>query len=489
MTATTTSGPGARTGAGTGTGWTLHPDRGLPADPVLRSLARQVLEAIQHLPIVSMHGHVDVGLLERDEAFGDPASLLVVPDHYLVRMLVSQGVPHDALGVPRRDGGAVETDPREIWRTFASHWHLFRGTPTRFWLEHVLVEVLGVQDRPSAASADATYDQVATRLAEPGFRPLALLDRLGIEILATTDAADADLGSHAALAARGWSRVVPTFRPDAVLHVDRPTWRTDVARLGERAGIEVTGLPTLLAALEERRRAFVAAGARATDHGHLSADTTPLDPAEADRVVVAALRGEVEPAAAQALSGHLLLEMARMSTEDGLVMQLHPGVLRDHDPRVHVQRGPDVGYDIPVVTEYTRALRPLLERYGHHPRLRLVLFTVDEDAFSRELAPLAGVYPAVRLGAPWWFLDTLDGMRRFREAVTDTAGFFNTTGFVDDTRAFLSIPARHDMARRVDAGYLARLVAEHRLDLDEAVETAVDLAYRLPQAAYPPLLG
>lgn len=465
--------------------WTLHPDRALPADPVTRPLARRILDATRDLPIVSMHGHVDASVFARDEPFGDPASLLVVPDHYLVRMLVSQGVPHDALGVPRRDGGAVETDPREIWRTFAAHWHLFRGTPTRFWMEHVLVEVLGVRERLSAATADAAYDTIAARLAEPGFRPLALLDRFGIEIIATTDPATATLADHADLAARGWGeRVVPTFRPDAVLHVDRPTWRDDVALLGRRAGVEIGSYRDFVRALELRRWAFVDAGARATDHGHLRADTTPLDAAAAEAVVAAALRGEATAAQADAFSAHMLFEMARMSTQDGLVMQLHPGSLRDHDPRVFAERGPDVGYDIPVATEYVRALRPVLEAFGHHPALRLVLFTLDEDVFSRELAPLAGVYPAVRLGAPWWFLDTPDGMRRYREAVTDTAGFFNTTGFVDDTRAFLSIPARHDLARRVDAGHLARLVAEHRLDLDEAVETAVDLALHLPRQAY-----
>lgn len=465
--------------------WALHPDRALPADPVTRPVARRILDATQDLPVVSMHGHVDAGLLARDEPFGDPASLLVVPDHYLVRMLVSQGVPHDALGVPRRDGGAVEADPREVWRTFASHWHLFRGTPTRFWLEHVLVDVFGVQERLSAATADAAYDTIAARLAEPGFRPLALLDRFRIEVIATTDPASASLSDHADLAARGWGeRVVPTFRPDAVLHVDRPGWAQDVALLGERAGVDIGSYRDYVRALEARRWAFVDAGARATDHGHVSADTTPLDDVDAAAVFAAALRGDVEAAAAQAFSAHMLFEMARMSTQDGLVMQLHPGALRDHDPHVLAVRGHDVGYDIPVATEYVRALRPLLTAFGHHPALRLVLFTLDEDVFSRELAPLAGVYPAVRLGAPWWFLDTPDGMRRFREAVTDTAGFANTTGFVDDTRAFLSIPARHDLSRRVDAGFLARLVVEHRLDLDEALETAVDLAYGLPRAAY-----
>ncbi|MCV2394429.1 glucuronate isomerase [Actinotalea sp. M2MS4P-6] len=470
--------------------WELHPDRALPVEGQVRDIARAILDATAALPIVSMHGHVEAEMLDRDGAFDDPARLLVVPDHYVVRMLVSQGVPHDSLGVPRRDGRPVQTDPREIWRTFASNWHLFRGTPSRFWLEHVLVEVFGVEERLSAETADAAYDAIAARLATPEYRPLALLDRFGIELIATTDSAEADLRHHASLAARGWGeRVVPTFRPDGLVHVDRPTWRDEVALLGERSGIEVTSYASFVAALEQRRAAFVAAGARATDHGHVTADTTPLEPAQAEEILAAALRGRATPAQAAAFSGHMLLEMARMSCEDGLVMQLHSGVLRDHDPAVHAARGNDVGYDIPVAAEYTRALRPLLERYGHHPRLTLVLFTVDEDVYSRELAPLAGVYPAVRLGAPWWFLDTPEAMRRFREAATDTAGFYNMTGFVDDTRAFFSIPARHNLARRIDAGHLARLVAEHRLDLDEAHEVARALAYDLPRRTYPPLGG
>ncbi|NKY38435.1 glucuronate isomerase [Cellulomonas septica] len=465
--------------------WPLHPDRALPSDPVVRPIAREIVDQTLRLPIVSMHGHVDAGLLARDDPFPDPAALLVVPDHYLVRMLVSQGVPHDAMGVPRLDGRPVEADPRAVWRTFASHWHLFRGTPTRYWMEHVLVDVLGVRERLSADSADRVYDHLVERLSDPAYRPRALFERFGIEILATTDPATSTLPDHAALAAEGWGdKVVPTFRPDALLHVARPGWRADVERLGAVTGTTIGSYRDLVSALEERRRAFVAAGARATDHGHLSADAVPLDDSVAERIVADALRGRVDERDAAAFSGHMLFEMARMSTEDGLVMQLHPGVLRDHDPAVFAARGPDVGYDIPVPTEYVHALRPLLESFGHHPNLRLVLFTVDEDTFSRELAPLAGVYPAVRLGAPWWFLDTPDGMRRYREAVTDTAGLYNTTGFVDDTRAFCSIPARHDLARRIDAGFLARLVAEHRLDLDEAIESAVDLAYRIPREAY-----
>ena len=467
-------------------GWTLHPDRALPADPGTRGVAREIFAATERLPIVSMHGHVDAGLLAADVPFGDPAELFVVPDHYLVRMLVSQGVPHGDLGVPRRDGKAVETDPRAIWRTFCSHWHLFRGTPTRFWLDHVFAEVLGLSAPPSAENADALYDEISARLDSPDFRPLALLDRFDIEIIATTDPATATLADHADLASRGWGeRVVPTFRPDALLHLDSPSWAADVALLAERADLPVDTYRQFLRALEARRAAFVAAGARATDHGHLRADTTPLPIAEAERIFASALRGEVTAPEAEVFSAHMLFEMARMSSEDGLVMQLHPGVLRNYDDAVFAARGPDVGYDIPVAAEYTRALRPLLEAFGHHPNLRLIVFTVDEDVYSRELAPMAGVFPAMKLGAPWWFLDTPDGMMRFRELVTDTAGFYNTTGFVDDTRAFFSIPARHDLARRIDAAYLARLVAEHRLDLAEAVETAVDLAYRLPLAAYP----
>ncbi|WP_426592553.1 glucuronate isomerase [Cellulomonas sp. McL0617] len=464
----------------------LHPDRALPADPATRTLAREILAATRDLPIVSMHGHVDAGLLARDEPFEDPASLLVVPDHYLVRMLVSQGVPHAALGV----GPDAERDPRAIWRTFAAHWHLFRGTPTRYWLEHVLADVFDVDVRPSAQTADEIYEHLAMRLADADHRPLALFERFGIETLATTDEATADLTAHAELAARGYgAQVVPTFRPDALLRVDRPGWTTSVAVLEERAGLAIHGYRDLVEALERRRTFFVANGARASDHGTLDVRLQPIGDAEAERIVTRALRGTVDAAEAALFEGHMLFQMARMASEDGLVMQLHPGVLRDHDRLAAVRLGTDVGYDIPVATEFARALRPVLEAFGHHPGFRMIAFTVDEDTYSRELAPLAGVYPALRLGAPWWFLDSPDGLRRFREAVTDTAGFANTAGFVDDTRAFCSIPARHDLARRIDAGFLARLVAEHRLDLDEAIDSGIDLAYRLPRQAYAPRAG
>ncbi|GAA5066722.1 glucuronate isomerase [Thermocatellispora tengchongensis] len=460
-----------------------HPDRALPADPAVRALAREILAATRDLPLLCMHGHVEASLLADDLPFDDPARLFVTPDHYLTRMLISQGVPMEALGIPGRDGGWVETDPRAIWRRFCEHWHVFRGTPTRFWLEYELLEVLGVSGLPSAKTADPLYDEIAARLAEPGFRPRALFERFGIEVLATTDPAISPLAEHARIRDDAWPGVViPTFRPDSLLRLDAPGWREEVAALGEMTGVDTGSYAGFLDALRARRAAFAKAGALATDHGHATADTTPLPEAEAARLYADALAGR--PYGADAFAGHMLHVMAGMSAEDGLVMQLHPGVLRDHDPAVRAAYGPDRGFDIPIAAEFTRSLRPLLESYGRHPGLTLVVYTVDETTYSRELAPLAGVYPALRLGAPWWYLDTPDGLRRYREAVTDTAGFYNTTGFVDDTRAFLSIPARHDLARRADAGHLARLVAEHRLGLDEAIETAVDLAYTLPKRTF-----
>ncbi|MGL3149728.1 glucuronate isomerase [Microbacterium sp. A82] len=480
--------------------WNLHPDRALPAEPSVRSAAREILAQTSALPILSMHGHVESALLAADAPFENPAALFVTPDHYLLRMLVAQSTSPDgspgvrgvqSLGVPpanRAPSGveAAEQSPREIWRRFCAGWHLFRGTPTRYWLEHVLIEVFEVAERPSAASADRIYDHLMERLRAPEFRPRALFELFGIETLATTDPAESSLSHHAQLAAQGWAdRVIPTFRPDSLLHVSSSDWAERILSLGASAHIDVHDYRTYLEALRAQRQSFIAAGARATDHGHMSADTTPLDPAEASRIFTAALRGQTTPAQSRAFAAHMLFEMAAMSVDDGLTMQVHPGVQRDHSSSAMSRYGHDIGYDIPVPTDYVHGLRPVLDAFGHHPNFRMIAFTVDETTFSRELAPLAGVYPALRLGAPWWFLDSPDGMRRFREAITDTAGFYNTSGFVDDTRAFCSIPARHDLARRIDAGYLGRLVCEHRLDIDEAIETAADLAYHLPKKAYP----
>jgi glucuronate isomerase len=468
------------------TSLSLDPDRALPFPAEQRSIAREIYGETKDLPLICMHGHVEPEVFVDDSAFADPAQLLIVPDHYVFRMLASQGIEPGRLGVARKDGGPVETDSRTIWRTFCENWKLFRGTPSRYWLEHELVEVFGVDQVPSAETADAIYDQIAAVVADPSFRPRALLDRFRIEVISTTDAATSTLEHHAKLAADGLGeRVLPTFRPDAVAYLDRPTWREDVAELATVSGIDTSGYDGFLNALRARRAAFVEAGARATDHGHLSADTTPLEPAAAGELYSRILGGEqATEAEVDAFAANLLYQMAAMSCEDGLVMQIHPGVLRNHSTAIFQAYGLDKGYDIPVTTEFTRALQPMLDRFGTDPRFRVILFTVDETVYSRELAPIAGTYPSVRLGAPWWFLDSPEGMRRFREAATETAGFYNTSGFVDDTRAFASIPARHDLFRRVDSGYLARLVLEHRLSLDEAIETAIDLTYNLPKESY-----
>ncbi|MGK5682071.1 glucuronate isomerase [Actinoplanes sp. URMC 104] len=458
-------------------------------DPLLTTgLARELYAVARDLPLLSPHGHVNPALLADDEPFPDPARLLVVPDHYVTRMLLSQGIPPDRLGVPRRDGGPVETDPRAIWRLLAANWHLFRGTPSRLWLEQTFRTVFEVDTPLRAETADEVYDAIAARLAEPEFRPRALFERFGIEVLATTESPTDDLSRHAKLAADGWGgpggRVISTFRPDDVVDLEREGWAANVARMGELAGEDTGTYAGYLAALRRRREAFIAIGTTSSDHGHPTARTAALSPADAARIYDCALRGEVSAADAETFRAHMILEFARMSLDDGLVLQLHPGASRDHNRALFAAHGRDVGGDIPQATDYVHALRPLLDAYGMEPRLRVVLYTLDETAFSRELAPLAGGYPALFLGAPWWFLDTPDAMRRFREAVTDSAGFYNTAGFVDDTRAFCSIPVRHDIARRVDAAYLASLVEQDRLPADEAAETMADLAYHLPKRIF-----
>lgn len=470
----------------TSTPWVLHPDRALPCEPAQRAIAREIYQAIAELPIISMHGHIDVGAIRRNEGFGSPAELFIIPDHYLVRMLVSQGASPADLGVRPLDPAVdFEQDHRLIWRRFAENWKLFRGTPTRYWMEHELVEIFGITEEPSAETADSIYDSLVATLAKPEFRIRELFDRFNIEALSTTDPPASDLEHHAALAADGWGeRVVPTFRPDALFYPDRSRWAAGIEALATRSGVDIVDYRSFLAAVEQRRAAFVEAGARATDHGHDTADTAPLDAGDAQRIFAAALTGSVDPASVQAFAANMLFESARMSVDDGLVMQLHPGVHRNHSEHISSTFGLDKGFDIPRSVEFTRALQPLLNAFGLDPRFRLILFTIDETVYSRELAPIAGAYPSVRLGAPWWFLDSPGGMARFRELVIETAGFYNTSGFVDDTRAFASIPARHDLARRIDAGFLAKLVVEHRLSIEEATETAIDLTYNLPVAAY-----
>jgi glucuronate isomerase len=463
----------------------LHDDRLFPADPSTRAIARRLYERVRTLPIVSPHGHTDPAWFANNEPFVDPAVLLVIPDHYVFRMLYSQGVPLEALGIRRLDGGPVEHDARAIWRLLAEHWHLFRGTPSRIWLTHVLVEVFGVDERLTPESADRIYDRIADCLPRPAFRPRALFERFNIEVLATTESPLDDLAHHTALRQSGWTgRVITTFRPDPVVDPEFDGIARAVATLGQLTNENTGSWDGYLRALATRRAFFASLGATATDHGHPTALTCDLHRSECRSLFAKALASDISPPEAERFRGQMLTEMARMSLDDGLVMQIHPGSLRNHNPEVHRKFGRDKGADIPTATEYVRALKPLLDRYGNDERLSLIVFTLDESAYSRELAPLAGHYPALKLGPAWWFFDSPEGMRAYRERVIETAGFYNTVGFNDDTRAFLSIPARHDVARRVDCAFLAGWVAEHRLDEDEASELAVDLAYNLAKRAY-----
>ena len=467
------------------TPFALHPDRLFPADPTIRGIARELHASVAALPIVSPHGHTDPQWFADDPAFPDPARLFIVPDHYVHRMLYSQGIAPELMGVPRLDGGEVETDPRRIWRRFAENFHLFRGTPSWLWLNHAFTEVLGFHERLSAANADAAYDHIAACLQRPEFRPRALFERFNIEALTTTENPLDELKSHRKIKASGWKgRVLTAFRPDPVVDPAFPGFVQNLAALGRLADADVATYAGYLEALRRRRAFFRSVGCTSTDHGHPSALTADLAPDEAAALYVRVREGHSSPTDAELFRAQMLTEMAAMSAEDGLVMQIHPGSMRDHNPWLFSAFGRDKGADIPTPTDYVRALKPLLDRFGNRADLTIILFTLDETAYSRELAPLAGHYPALKLGPAWWFFDSPEGMRRYRESVTETAGFYNTVGFNDDTRAFLSIPARHDMARRVDCAYLAKLVAEHRLELDEAHEVAVDLAYRLAKAAY-----
>jgi glucuronate isomerase len=463
----------------------LHPDRLLPSDPEQRAIARRLYDGVRDLPILSPHGHTDPRWFAENKPFENPAQLFVAPDHYIYRMLYSQGVKLEDLGVRRVDGGPIESDPRKIWRRFAERYYLFRGTPTRLWLDHAFEMLFGLTERLSGANADAHYDAIDAALKTPAFAPRALFERFNIEALATTDSPLDELKWHKMIRDSGWKgRVVTAYRPDPAVDPDFPGFRDNVRRLGELAGEDAESWRGYLAAHRKRRAFFHSFGATSTDHGHPSALTADLGAHEAEALFARVLERDASAADRELFRAQMLTEMAAMSSDDGLVMQIHPGSLRNHNPTLFSAFGRDTGHDIPTRTDYVRALKPLLDRFGNRADLTIILFTLDETAYSRELAPLAGHYPALRLGPAWWFFDAPDGMRRFRELTTETAGFYNTVGFNDDTRAFPSIPARHDVARRVDCAYLAGLVATHRLDEEEAHEVAHDLAYRLAKAAY-----
>jgi len=463
----------------------LHPDRLLPAESTQRDIARRLYQEIKDLPIISPHGHTDPAWFANNAPFGNATELLIIPDHYVFRMLYSQGITLDQLGISTMDGSPCETDARKIWHTLAANYTLFRGTPSRMWLDFVFSEVFQLSEELNAETADMYFDHINEQLATPAFLPRALFERFNIELIATTESPLDELPHHQKLNADGWGkRVITAYRPDPVVDPEFEGFRENLVRFASLADEDVSTFKGYLKAHIKRRAFFASLGATSTDHGHPTARTANLSPRECESLYQRVRSADCSPKDAELFSAQMLTEMARMSLQDGLVMQIHPGCYRNHNRGLYKRFGRDKGADIPIQTEYVHALKPLLDEVGNEPELSIILFTLDETAYSRELATLAGHYPVLRLGPPWWFHDSPEGMRRFREQITETAGFYNTVGFNDDTRAFLSIPARHDVARRMDCNFLSRLVAEHRLHEDEAHEIARDLTYNLVKKAY-----
>ncbi len=463
----------------------LHPDRLFPVDPNVRGIARRLYSAVANLPIISPHGHTDPAWFAYDAGFGNAADLLLAPDHYVFRMLYSQGIRLEDLGI-----GNPSVDPRMAWRLFAENYELFRGTPSSIWLDWVFSEGFGLDVRLDATTADAYFDHITSALSTPAFRPRALFDRFNIEVIATTESPLDNLAHHATIKAEntkpnGWQgKVITAYRPDPVIDPDFDGFRDNLALFSSLTGEDCYTWQGYLAAHRQRRAFFAAHGATSTDHGHPTARTADLPLHEAETLFLKVSQGQFTPADAELFRAQMLTEMAAMSVDDGLVMQIHPGAFRNHNAQIFASFGRDKGADIPTRTEYVRALKPLLDRFGNTRNLSIILFTLDESSYARELAPLAGHYPCLKLGPAWWFHDSPEGMRRFRHMTTETAGFYNTVGFNDDTRAFLSIPARHDVARRIDCGFLAELVAQHRLEDWQAADLAVDLSYNLAKKAY-----
>jgi glucuronate isomerase len=463
----------------------LDENRFFDPDPGVRRVARELYQSVKDLPIVSPHGHVDPSLFSENRPFPDPTELILIPDHYVFRMLYSQGVSLESLGIASLDGTQVETDHRKIWQKFGDHFYLFAGTPTGIWLNHEFYHVFGIREKLDGRSAMRIYETIQEKLGDSDFLPRTLFERFQIEVLTTTDAAEDTLEHHDKIRRSGWNgTVIPCFRPDRVIQLAEPRWKSRIHVLEERVGFSITSFSTFIRAIEERRAFFKSMGAVSTDQGVTSPYTHRLAGREAEELFQKALRGKADTLDEARFVAHMLMEMARMSMEDGLVMQIHPGSFRNHNRKVFDCFGPDKGCDIPLQTEYTRNLQELLNAYGNETRFKLIVFTLDESCYSRELAPLAGHYPAMKLGPPWWFHDSVQGMTRFRRQVTETAGIYNTVGFNDDTRAFPSIPARHDLSRRVDCNFLAGMVACHIIDMDSARHMSRALSYDLVRQAY-----
>jgi len=465
--------------------YNLNEDRYFNPDPTIRKYAREIYESIKNLPIVSPHGHVDPQIFVDNKSFPNPTQLFLIPDHYIYRMLYSQGIKMESLGIPTLDGTQVEKDPRKIWQLFAENYHLFLGTPSGNWLAYEFNKIFGIEEKPNKENAQKIYDHIQEKLNTKDFLPRTLFEKFNIEVLSTTDSASDSLIQHKQIKESGWTKkIIPCFRPDAVTDLNAKNWKGNLSVLEKSVGYEINNYKKFIQALEERRKYFKVHGATSTDHGVFSPYTHQLSYQEADGIFTRALNEKLNPDDAKLFTANILMEMARMSAEDGLTMQIHPGSYRNHNQIIFDKYGLDKGCDIPMQTEYTFNLKELLNKYGNNSELTIIVFTLDETTYSRELAPLAGHYPAMKLGPAWWFHDSLEGMIRFRRMVSETAGFYNTVGFNDDTRAFLSIPARHDLARRVDSNYLGELAAKHIINFSEALVVAKDLTYNLVKKAY-----
>ena len=468
--------------------WNLPEDRYFDTDPQQKKAAIRIYETIKDLPIVSPHGHVDPQLFTTNsQGFGTPTDLLIIPDHYVFRQFYSQGLKMEDFGIPYADHSAngIEQNPRKIWQLFCDNYSLLRGTASYAWLAYEFKFIFDINEIPDSTNAQNIYDELQEKLNAPEYQPRSLFKRMNIEVLSTTDAAADSLSYHKEIRESGWDgRIIPAFRPDAAININAPLFLQEIEKLSKISGIEIKDYKSYILALEHQRRFFKSMGAVSTDQGVFSPHTEELSEEKLNQIFSKALKGQATKEDADAFCAHMLMEMARMSCEDGLTMQLHPGVLRNHNQLVYQKFGPDKGDDIPVQTEFTKNLQPLLCKYGNHPNFRLCLFTIDETTYSRELAPLAGHYPAIRLGPPWWFNDTWNGMTRFLDSITETSGFCNLSGFVDDTRAFPSIPARHDIYRRVISNWLAKMTIRSFITIDDAIEIAYSMVYTQPKAVY-----
>jgi len=463
----------------------LNEYRYFDPNPEVREIAHELYLSVKDLPIVSPHGHVDPKLFAENIPFPDPTELIIIPDHYIFRMLYSQGIQLESLGIPTIDGTPVEKDHKKIWEIFGENFYLFAGTPTGEWLTHEFEAVFGIEEKLKSKNALDIYELMQNKLQSPEYLPRTLFDQFKIEVLSTTDGASDSLEYHKQIKDSEWNgRIIPTFRPDAVVNIASANWKDEIKKLSVSSNIEVTSYKEFIYALENRREFFKKIGAVATDQGVQSPFTHSLSYNEADGIFQRALNGEATKEDETLFIANMLIEMARMSVDDGLVMQIHPGSMRNHNQMIYDRFGWDKGCDIPIQTEYTKNLRELLNKYGNNQEVTIILFTLDESNYVRELAPLAGHYPALKLGPAWWFNDSIQGMIRYRQMVTETAGFYNTVGFNDDTRAFLSIPARHDLSRRVDSNFLAQQVAQHIIEIEYAHKLSYELANGLAKKAY-----